>query len=507
MPVLLRLGFPDGRFYAHPWGQNPARIAEAEWPPSPWRLLRALAAGWFRAHAGRPASAELTELLEALGQELPEMYLPKVSFSRTIHYHPNPGVPSGKVRYENHFVALGGDVFFRWELPASDDEQQERLKEQLERIAADVPYFGRAESICELTVASEDERPSQLGCARVVRHDAKPGRRIATDCRDVFCPNPNDFHARDLWQPRNRGTLADSVPKHLVQDLIDTPQPLPDGGEWYSYQMPAGWPERWVVRHAAPSRRRPHRDRIIAHYLELSLHCRVPVPVDFTVSLASRFREAAYKQFCNGRTDRPASFALTGHDKPSCVTRDHQHAFYLPQPDASGQLIERLHVWCIYGFTQVEVDAMLAVEALRWAAGRFPVRPVLESVTGGLPPVEAREWTSVTPFVPPRWWYRKMVGERDLKTNDSPELQLRRALRDAGVTAECVIEPMRRTQSGPTEWTVCKVHLNEGNKKAKEPDHRFGFAFRLGFDTPQGLPFPALGHSAHFGLGQFRPAS
>lgn len=505
MPLLLRLSFPDGRFYAHPWGQNPARIAEAEWPPSPWRLLRALAAGWFRAHPGQPPSTELVELLEALGHELPEMHLPKVSFSNTIHYHPNPGMPSGKVRHENHFVALGGDAFFRWELPALPDEQRKRFGELLDGIVAAVPYFGRAESICELTVASEGQPPSQLGCASVVRHDAEPGRRIATDCRDVFCPNPNDFRASDLWQRRNGGIPTDSVPKHLVQDLIDTPQPLPDGGEWYSFQMPAGWPERWVVRHPVPSKRSSKRDRVIAHYLEFSLHCRVPVPADFTVSLASLFRGAAYKRLCNGRTDRPASFALMGHDKPTSATGDHQHAFYLPQPNTSGEFIERLHVWCICGFTQAEVDAMLAVEALRWAAGRFPVRPVLERITRELSSLEAREWVSVTPFVPPRWWYRKKVTDRDLKPGDSPELQLRRALQDAGVTSACTIEHVQRNSAGQPEWTVCKVHLNEGNKKTKEPDHRFGFSFRIVFDAPQRLLFPALGHSAHFGLGQFGP--
>jgi CRISPR-associated protein Csb2 len=507
MPLLLRLSFPDGRFYAHPWGQNPARIAEAERPPSPWRLLRALAAGWFRAHPGQSPSSELIEVLEALGHELPEMHLPKVSFSKTIHYHPNPKVPSGKVRHENHFVALGGDVFFKWELATLSDEQREFFRELLRGIAAHVPYFGRAESICELTVASEVEPRSELGCASVVRHDARPGRRIATDCRDVFCANPSDFRATDLWQRRNGGTPTDSVPKHLVQDLIDTPQPLPDGGEWYSYQMPAGWPERWVVRHAIPSKRSPKQDRIIAHYLEFSLHCRVPVPTDFTVSLASLFREAAYKRYCNGRSDRPASFALMGHDKPSSVTGDHQHAFYLPQPNASGQFIERIHVSCVYGFTQAEVDAMLAVESLRWAAGRFPARPVLERMSRELPLSEGRDWISLTPFVPPRWWLRKKVASRQVKPNDCPDQQLRRALQDAGISAPCTVEPIRRSAAGQAEWKACKVHLSESNKKAMEPDHRFGFRFRVAFEVPQRLPFPALGHSAHFGLGQFRPMS
>ncbi len=507
MPLLLRLTFPEGRFYAHPWGQNPVRIAEAEWPPSPWRLLRALAAGWFRGHPGQPPSIELIELLEALGRELPEMRLPKVSFAKTIHYHPNSGVPSGKVRHENHFVALGGDVFFKWELAAAPDEQQQRFRALIEEIGAHVAYFGRAESICELAVSDDSELPSDRGRARVICQGGKPGRRIATDCRDVFCANPDDFLASDLWQRRNGGAAAGSVPKHLVQDLIDTPQPLPDGGEWYSYRMPAGWPERWVVRHAAPSKRSPKQDRIIAHYLEFSLHCRVPVPTDFTVSIASLFREAAYKRFCNGRSDRPASFALMGHDKPSSVTGDHQHAFYLPQPNASGQFIERLHVWCVYGFTQAEVDAMLAVESLRWAAGRFPVRPVLERVARELPSFKAREWVSVTPFVPPRWWLRGKMAKRQLKPNDCPEQQLHRALRDAGISAPCTVEPVRRNPNGQAEWQVCKVHLNQSNKRANEPDHRFGLLFRIVFEEPRRLPFPALGHSAHFGLGQFRADS
>ena len=123
--LTLRLSFPWGRYYAHPWGQNPARISEAEWPPSPWRLLRAIAAAWFQANPGCEPSAELIQTLEVLGRELPTFVLPKVCFSRAIHYQPNYGVTSKedlalakykRVRHENHFAAVGGDVLVHWEL-------------------------------------------------------------------------------------------------------------------------------------------------------------------------------------------------------------------------------------------------------------------------------------------------------------------------------------------------------------------------------------------------------
>lgn len=45
MPTV-KLRFPGGRYHATPWGHhvNEGRI---EWPPSPWRLLRAFIACGF----------------------------------------------------------------------------------------------------------------------------------------------------------------------------------------------------------------------------------------------------------------------------------------------------------------------------------------------------------------------------------------------------------------------------------------------------------------------------
>src|SRR5271167_960069 len=90
--ITFRVDFPWGRYYAHPWGLNPVRLVEPEWPPSPWRLLRALAAGWFQVSPGQSPSGDILDTLTVLGRELPEMHLPRVSFSKTIHYQPNFGV-------------------------------------------------------------------------------------------------------------------------------------------------------------------------------------------------------------------------------------------------------------------------------------------------------------------------------------------------------------------------------------------------------------------------------
>jgi len=511
--LTLRLVFPWGRYYAHPWGQNPARITEAEWPPSPWRLLRAIAAAWFQANPGREPSAELLQTLDILGRELPTFVLPKVSFSRSIHYQPNYAVGAGtdsdkkkfknvaqykRVRHENHFVAVGDDVIVRWRLDGVDEVTQEAIHSLVSSVAGRITYFGRAESVCEVSI--EDESPGDVPEAGVAMQQGEPCRQISPDCRDVFCPNPSDFTATDLWKRRDSEVADGLAQKHLVQDLIDAPQPLPDGSTWYSYRMPAGWPQRWVVRHPRPPRRLRSDTNIVARYLEFSLQCRIPVPAKHVVSIAELFRNAAIS------AHQDPSYALSGHDRPADLDIGHHHAFYLPQIDASGQKLFKLLVWCAYGFTRREVNALMAVGALRWAGGRFPARPVLLQVQRDLPTSPlAKTWQSVTPFVPPRYWYRKKVADGRVREPDSPENQLRQNLAENGV--EAAPASVSRIRMGDAEWEICKVHLAKQAMRTKsEPDRRVGVFLRVEFAEPVRMPFPSFGHSCHFGLGQFVPS-
>jgi CRISPR-associated protein Csb2 len=482
------------------------RITEAEWPPSPWRLLRALAAAWFQANPGREPSPELVQALETLGRELPTFGLPKVSFARTIHYQPNYGAtPKSdlsfakykRVRHENHFVAVGGDVLIHWQMNGVSETDARVVRSLVSTIAGRVGYFGRAESVCEVEVVDAGRDP--LESAQVALQSGKPCRQIGPNFRDVFCPNPDDFQARDLWRRRADSSGAEVAQKHLVQELLDAPQPLPDGGAWFSYRMPEGWPQRWVIRHAQPPRRKKSAGRIVAHFLEFSLQCRIPVPTKFTVSIAELFRDAAVRHHPG------PSFALSGRDRPEEFQTGHHHAFYLPIPDHSGQYLSSLRVWCPYGFTQQEVNALLAVGALRWAGGRFPVRPVLLRLQRELPrPRPSCVWRSVTPFVPPRYWYRKKFAEGRVREPDSPENQLRTSLRENGTAA---VAEIARREAAASNWDVCKVHLHpEVLLRRSEPTHRIGFLFEIRFSDKVLLPFPSYGHSAHFGLGQFAPA-
>src|SRR5258708_31325108 len=69
MKIVLQQVFPLGRFHATPWRANPFDDPYGEWPPSPWRLVRAIVARWYQwaREATPPLDAgELDALVVAL---------------------------------------------------------------------------------------------------------------------------------------------------------------------------------------------------------------------------------------------------------------------------------------------------------------------------------------------------------------------------------------------------------------------------------------------------------
>lgn len=544
--ISVQINLPWGRYHAHPWGQNPGRVQEAEWPPSPWRLLRALASAWFRSHMAKIPSAAVVELIELLSKELPEIGIGKVSFAKTVHYQPNYKHSSsdarfatyGRTRHENHFAATAQPFYFRWQSSVLTASQQEILTELLEHVS----YFGRADSICEASLLNNsNELPDEIDwCKPCLDAAGKPQKRIAQQCRVVFCANPSDFKITDLWLRRNVQCNGIDTPQHLVNQMLSSDMQV-DGGIIVSYQMPDGWPQKWVV-HTAQTKKRSNAATAtseglkVAHYLRFSLQCRVPIVSKFTVPLAEMFRASAIYHLCKVYGDGATSPAIAGKDVP----QGYHNAFYLPLGHDMSQpgVITDLHVWCPMGFTKTEMDIFLRVRKLKWGNGRFPVNPVLIAAgdlpapetklsIGGGTKLKSRVWQSVTPFVPPLNFYRGTKEKPKFKANALPEKQLFDSLRAAGLHKAVLIErvPLQegslqsawdivRTPDGDAiehaayfnDTISAEVHKNGSDTSSGKRVRRIGFFMRLTFDEPVSLPLPAFGHSSHFGLGLFAPA-
>ncbi|MCC6335179.1 MAG: type I-U CRISPR-associated protein Cas5/Cas6 [Myxococcales bacterium] len=93
MKLVLRQEFPLGRFHATPWRVNPYDDPHGEWPPSPWRLVRAVTARWYqwaREALPEPDVAQLEKLQTALCKSTYAFHLPPNARkgSPLRQYHP-----------------------------------------------------------------------------------------------------------------------------------------------------------------------------------------------------------------------------------------------------------------------------------------------------------------------------------------------------------------------------------------------------------------------------------
>ena len=89
MSISLAFRFLAGRYHATPSGHH-VNEGLIEWPPSPWRLLRALisvgyTSGIWNA-SGPPATAR--GMLEKLSTELPHYSVPPAVGAHSRHYMP-----------------------------------------------------------------------------------------------------------------------------------------------------------------------------------------------------------------------------------------------------------------------------------------------------------------------------------------------------------------------------------------------------------------------------------
>ena len=229
----------------------------------------------------------------------------------------------------------------------------------------------------------------------------------------------------------------------------------------------------------------------IGQVVRFSLSGRLP-QVSATVAVAEAFR-AAVLSALHAVSGTKESFVLSGHKADGRPDDQHRHAYYLPIPGADGRLAELLVASPEAHFSSDELAALSVVRRIQFngPSSRLGVELVEEDSHASQ--ILATRWVSTTPYVPPRRFWGTH-GKKHL----TPERQLARELTENASSSEMISYSL-------SQWIrlrvriVCNPSL-EGNLQS-----RVRSGFRVEFQASHPIVGPiALGHSAHFGLGQFR---
>jgi len=213
-----------------------------------------------------------------------------------------------------------------------------------------------------------------------------------------------------------------------------------------------------------------------------------------TVVIADAFRSAVLSALHN-KVRANDSLLLSGHNADGTPDQENRHAYYLPMPagDGSQRLTGILVVCPVAQFSAQEMAALRAVTTLRWNGPSTKLALELVETDDRAVATIAFRWASTTPYVP----IRRFWGTHG-KHHLVPEKQLEEELRRTGVAELTAIEIQ--------PW--CKVRIRRKSSHsagtASHPAIRLGY--RAVFSTAKPILGPvALGHSCHFGLGQFIP--
>ncbi len=225
MSVSIALSFPGGRFHATPWGHH-VNEALPEWPPSPWRFLRALVAVWKRKLPPKQYDAAVEAMLSELAKTQPAFALPPATLGHTRHYMPTHEKP--KMVFDA-FVSLAhsAQVVFHW----ADVNLSDEGKGTLSLLLSQLGYFGRAESWCAARLLTEPE----FDAARI---NCKPGTESGQESVRVLAVDPEkwsgwDFTDKKIVAPDPKwNLLAETADLHLER-WSDPP-----GAKWVTYSRP-----------------------------------------------------------------------------------------------------------------------------------------------------------------------------------------------------------------------------------------------------------------------------
>ncbi|PKZ41572.1 type I-U CRISPR-associated protein Cas5/Cas6 [Kytococcus schroeteri] len=516
--LQVHVRYLHGQVRATPWNVA-LNSGEVEWPPSPWRIARALLSVW---HLRRPGfDAALVERVAAAVAE-PAWYLtPETRQGHTRHYLPlsthRRDATGGTAKALDPHLSIdpSAPVVVHWPSPDLGEAEVEVARE----LFAAVTYLGRAESVVEARLvlpgtAEHVDPGSDLSSWW------RPGAGGATR---VLCGD---------------GGVTRSQLEVAPADIRKAKLSLPQGARWVDYAEP-GSPTVATSRAGENSRTAP---TAIRWRLSTTPEMRGGIGVLATealrrLALGRALPREREKLLAGGVGAQRQRELLRGKTVENDPVRDHMHAswFWLGDPlwgvDGASRspmglahprrtVVRDLALWVPEGLPTVDgITATLAglVDNGYPSAGASGYVPE-GFVSGSLQVMGVGDWSQVIP---------ELAGPADTWVAETPYLPVRhrKQKRDADVERYVEDDVRRELAHRSRLWEVLGVQAPEvvsvevgvtpADQEAARLHRRYrwsqsaasrrdAFAVRLHLARP--FPGPlSLGALSHFGFGRFRP--
>lgn len=474
--IYIKIQFHTNQYQACAWGNHHAE-GVIDWPPAPWRILRAIVAGHYNVGLSDKYLPTLKAVLHKLGAVLPSYTLPPVTYIQ--HRSPRPQVNlktakvgPGKTLYSAGLVmsSAQNELYVHWPVTLSETEEL-----VLSLCLSGLTYLGRKESAA--TVSLVEEAPASNAEA------APQGTRIVAIADPEQDPdtlwNSLNLSAHENYSEQ-RSAVFPGVKQATYQ--IDVPKPR---------QYQASWDrQHWVT-------------------LTMTTQDSPRLPMKLALKLTHRLHQAL--------VSRCPATVFTGKEmgEPS---RSHDHTIFQCIPDRTGRYVEQVKLYSHEGYGSDALATIANCNYFQGVARGYDVR--LSLVDFGSQNQEASEWESSTPFFLTRFPAVRRGKPRMLTQHyqkDSPEHQALQYLQylpwlalnednnfyqehedGLALCSQGTVIVVASCSPFPTFWEW-EAECRHGKKVG-----RIGYKVKLRFTQPVTGPI-VLGYAAHFGLGAMVP--
>ncbi len=469
MAATVSIRFPLGRYHATPWDRS-VNEGTVEWPPSPWRFLRALVATWYTRWPDLPAPV-LDGLLDALGAP-PEYLTPPTRPGHTRHYLPDPDHKKGETGATDLTldpylsVPRDAELLVRWGTELSREQ-----REALAKLVELMPYLGRADSVCEARLLDSDPIPDETW----------------------WRPSTQGAEVMRLLAPQL--PLRRSILEMSTVEVRKARRTVPPETTWVTYARAV----TQQVRAAAPRREVP-----LVEAIRLAVVSRAPLKSTHGVLLADEVHRLAARRLAD-----TAERDVLGR---AGASTHHRHAHWVPIPSGHqrGAEVESLLVWVPQGLRPEEVARIVELRKVSgrrrgrggddgWEVSGLPDADLWLQAAGSVEQVApelcgpTRRWRSLTPYLPVRHRKRESLDDfagADVRTEldyrGKPAATVTRLSSEEGLSDRWALE-FRRRRMDDRLGTA-----------------RRGLGLRLDFAEEVAGPL-LLGQLSHFGYGIFVP--
>ncbi|MGC8726021.1 MAG: type I-G CRISPR-associated protein Csb2 [Thermoplasmata archaeon] len=533
--LTLEISFINGQYHSTPWNSH-VNEGVVEWPPSTWRILRALISVWHY-KATNINENIIRNIIKKLSDEYPSYHLPHANLSHTRHYIPGKGDHKDKVFDSFAAVDKNEPLYVIWNHVILNEEEKKALNVLLNNIS----YLGRAESWASASIYEGEINPNCEPFGNDQENKDKYEKvnvlvpvkeNVYKEWRDkAIISQKADLLEKLKTKAKLKGKEIsklskkdeDKIEKNLPKDIFealhwDTKDikggewSQPPGSEWIPYKIPE---DPFGVKPKYYSGNKSNN--VINTVARFAVSSQVPPRLTDAIHIADRIHTTLVK-YSNGLP------TFTGCDNLGKPLKGHKHVYILPESNKAlgkGNKGEITHVTLYFkeGIGEMERQVLDKLNKI-WGTGGYDIQLVLLGVGnpedfGGMDPnkglspilAKSRTWISRTPFVPTRHPKTTRSGKPKLDKNNlqigSPIHDAIRLLKENGYPDIKKINYIYFTNLGgrKTNWLEFKYERMNGNGSRGSS---IGYGFKVEFKEEVSGPI-VIGYGAHFGMGLFVP--